>query len=163
MRPKVKTRSLSHANISCLQLPMSQNDNPPFIERRLLAPVKGKSTKSRFRIYYADLIGPERTVGEPGDLWITQHPPSAYYKAVREDGQERDKWRLATFRNVNQADIIHPEFRNLVLASSSSGPTWRSIKSSLSFASLEESIMIFFRQQGTLKALPGSSSSPIEI
>ena len=142
---------------------MSTNDGAPFVECRLLVPGDDKSPRRTFKIFYAIHVGPPRTVGEPGDLWITLSPPLAYYKVARGEGQERDKWRLGTFDDSDQVDISHPQFPKLVLSSSSSGPTWRSRKSSLSFVSLAGSIQIFFGQRGILNALPGGSNNPIEI
>jgi len=158
-----KQSSDCHASNVGNLLRMSTNDSAPFVECRLLVPGDDKTPRRTFKIFYAIHISPPRTVGEPGDLWITLSPLSAYYKAAQGEGQERDKWRLGTFEDSDQRDISHPQFPKLVLSLSSLGPTWRSRKSSLNFLSMEESIMMFFDQRGILNALPGGSNNPIEI
>jgi hypothetical protein len=142
---------------------MSQNDNAIFVERFLPTPQGMKSLRQKFNIYHAIESGPGRNaVGRPGDLWLTLYPPTAYYKDIPRDGHKRGRWRLATFHEINQMDILHPQTRRLRLFPGPSGPTWRSIDS-LSLGSLEVSIIIFFEQQGILDSLPGGSNNPIEI
>jgi hypothetical protein len=139
-----------------------EDDATPFIERSIHGTGSKQSREPTFRIFYATLIGPGRQ-GEPGDLWLTQHPPLAYYKAARQGTQKRCKWRLATFHDQKQPDIFHPTFPKFVLSPSSSGPTWRTGKSSAGFGNIEESVMCFFQQQSTLQSLPGSSNNPIAV
>lgn len=142
---------------------MSWNDNAPFVKRFLPTPQGMKSLRPKFKIYHAIESGPGRkAVGLPGDLWLTLYPPTAYYKDIPRDGHERGRWRLATFHEIDQMDILHPQTRRLRLFPSLSGPTWRSTDS-LSLGSLEASVITFFDQQGILNLLPGGSNNPIEI